>query len=391
MYPTITDLIYDFFGVNIPLPIQSFGFFVALAFLLGAYALQLEMKRKEREGFLPAKKTKIMVGEAVSRVDLISAGLLGFVLGFKALEAALNYGDLVDDPASFIISLRGSWIGGIVGTGISIYLRVRESNRQKLDRPKEVEQLIHPHELIGNIVMIAAIAGMIGAKIFHNLENLDELIADPLGALISFSGLTFYGGLICGSGAVLYYTYKNNLSIIHMLDSAGPGLMLSYGIGRVGCQVAGDGDWGIPNDAAKPDWLSFLPDWAWAYDYPNNVLGVDLKTDFIHNGYDSITGNAWPTPLYEATICIALFWVLWALRRKLTVPGMMFSVYLMLNGIERFFIEKIRVNEVYHIFGSEITQAEIISTLLFIAGVLGILVFRKLDIKPQYKPAADAG
>ena len=332
-----------------------------------------------------------MVGEAVSRVDLISAGLLGFVLGFKALEAALNYGDLVDDPASFIISLRGNWIGGIVGTGISIYLRVRESNRQKLDRPKEVEQLIHPHELIGNIVMIAAIAGMIGAKIFHNLENLDELIADPLGALISFSGLTFYGGLICGSGAVLYYTHKNNLSIIHMLDSAGPGLMLSYGIGRVGCQVAGDGDWGIPNDAAKPDWLSFLPDWAWAYDYPNNVLGVDLKTDFIHNGYDSITGNAWPTPLYEATICIALFWVLWALRRKLSVPGMMFSVYLILNGIERFFIEKIRVNEVYHIFGSEITQAEIISTLLFIAGVLGILVFRKLDIKPQYKPAADAG
>ncbi|HIA06461.1 MAG TPA: diacylglyceryl transferase [Flavobacteriales bacterium] len=391
MYPTITDMIYDLFGINIPLPIQSFGFFVALAFLFGAYALQLEMKRKEREGFLPAKRTKRMVGEAVSKMGLISAGALGFVLGFKLLEAIFHYPDLVDDPAAFIISLRGSWIGGVIGAVISVYLRVRESNKQRLDTPKEVEQLIHPHELIGNIVMIAAVAGMLGAKIFHNLENLDELLADPIGALTSFSGLTFYGGLICGSAAVLYYTHKNNLGIIHMLDSAGPGLMLSYGLGRIGCQVAGDGDWGIPNDAAKPDWLSFLPDWAWAYDYPNNVLGINLKTDFIHNGYDSITGNAWPTPLYEATVCIAMFCLLWALRKKLNVPGMMFSVYLILNGVERFFIEKIRVNEVYHIFGSDITQAEIISSLLFIAGLVGIIVFRKLGLKPQYEPAQDEG
>lgn len=359
---------------------------MALAFLGGAYLLQLEMKRKENEGWLPSRKIKVIIGEPASMMDLISSGIVGFIIGYKLLDGAMNYSELVQDPAAFIISLRGSVIGGIAGAAISVYMKIRESNKHKLEVPKEVEQVVHPYELIGNVVMIAAIAGMLGAKIFHNLENLDELTADPIGALTSFSGLTFYGGLICGSAAVLYYTRKQNLGVIHMLDSAGPALFASYGIGRIGCQVAGDGDWGIPNDAAKPDWLSFLPDWAWAYNYPNNVLGIDLRTNFINEGYESITGNAWPTPLYEAVVCIALFLVLWSVRKKFTVPGMMISVYLMLNGIERFFVEKIRVNEVYTIFGSEITQAEIISSLLFIAGCIGIIVFRKMDLKPKYEP-----
>ncbi|MBL4657870.1 MAG: prolipoprotein diacylglyceryl transferase, partial [Flavobacteriales bacterium] len=184
-----------------------------------------------------------------------------------------------------------------------------------------------------------------------------------------------------------YYAQKHGLGVIHMLDSAGPCLLLSYGVGRIGCQVAGDGDWGIPNDAPKPDWMSFLPDWVWAYDYPNNVLGLDLKTSFINDGYASITGNAWPTPLYESVVCILLFFVLWSIRKKFTIPGMMFSVYLILNGVERFLVEKIRVNTVYTIFDAEITQAEIISTVLFLTGVAGIFYFRRLNLKPD-PPAA---
>lgn len=386
MYPGISDMIYDLFGVNLPLPIQTFGFFVALAFLSGAYVLQLEMRRKEKDGWLPLEKIKVWVGKPASMTDLISSGIIGFVIGFKLLEAVLHYSELVDNPQEFILSLRGSPVGGIIVAALSVFLKTRESNKQKLDSPKEVELTMHPHEHIGNIVMIAAIAGMLGAKIFHNLENLDELMADPWGSLTSFSGLTFYGGLICGSIAALYYAKKHNLGAIHMLDSASPGLMLAYGVGRIGCQMAGDGDWGIPNDAPQPEWMSFLPDWTWAYNYPTNVLGIDLKTEFIKDGYVSVTGNAWPTPFYEVVMCISLFFILWAIRKRFSVPGMFFSVYLIMNGVERFFIEKIRINTVYTIFDAEITQAEIISSLLFLAGVAGLVIFRRMNIQKDAVP-----
>jgi hypothetical protein len=113
-------------------------------------------------------------------------------------------------------------------------------------------------------------------------------MADPIGSLISFSGLSFLGGLICATIAILWFAKKNNIKLLHLTDAALPGLMLAYGVGRMGCQIAGDGDWGIPNDAPKPEWLSFLPNWAWAYNYPNNVLGIDLKADFTQMGYVSL-------------------------------------------------------------------------------------------------------
>ncbi|MFX9050398.1 prolipoprotein diacylglyceryl transferase family protein, partial [Acinetobacter baumannii] len=75
-------------------------------------------------------------------------------------------------------------------------------------------------------------------------ENWNDFIKDPIDALISFSGLTFYGGLICAALAIYFYAKKHNIPFIHLADAAAPALMLAYGIGRIGCQVAGDGDWG---------------------------------------------------------------------------------------------------------------------------------------------------
>jgi len=89
----------------------------------------------------------------------------------------------------------------------------------------------------------------------------------------------------------------------------------------------------------------------------------------------------YPTPLYEAFVCIGLFFLLWKLRKTIKVPGMLFAIYLMLNGFERFMIEKIRVNNKMDFLGMELTQAEIISFALILAGGIGIWYFRKTPLK----------
>ena len=171
---------------------------------------------------------------------------------------------------------------------------------------------------------------------------------------------------------------------IHVADACAPGLIAAYGMGRVGCQVAGDGDWGMPNDAPQPEWMSFLPDWTWAYDYPNNVLGIDLKQDFAQMGLESITGKAWPTPFYETIMAFIIFGILWSLRKRIDIPGIIFSIYLSLNGIERFLIEQIRINPDYHFAGLSFTQAEMIAVILFLSGIAGMIYFTKN--KNKYLP-----
>jgi len=384
MYPTVSDMIKDLFGLDIPLPFPTFGFLVALAFLTGAYLFAKELKRKEKIGWLKAITVKTTIGKKASTTELISNGFFGFIIGYKLLEAVLNYGALVENPQIFVFSLRGNFLGGLIVAAIMAYLKYRESEKKRLPKPKVITEKVRPHEMVGNMTMIAAIAGILGSKLFHNLENLDELMADPVGALMSFSGLSIYGGLIVGGGAVLWYAAKNGFKWIHVADASAPGLIAAYGVGRIGCQLSGDGDWGQPNDAPKPDWMSWLPDWMWSFDYPNNVLGVNLQEDFRRMGYESITGNAWPTPFYETLMAGIIFIILWNLRKRIMIPGFIFSLYLSLNGIERYLIEKIRINPDYHFFGIEATQAEVISSLLFVIGIAGMIYFSKN--KEKYLP-----
>lgn len=377
MYPTLSDALLDLFGINIPLPFPTFGFFVALSFLIAAYFFTKELKRKESLGWIQSKEQEIVIGQKASISELLSNAILGFLIGFKLLEIFFNYSDLVANPQAFILSSRGNLLGGLIGAVLFAYSKYREKEKTRLSVPKKEKITVHPYELVGNMTMIAAIAGILGAKVFHNLENLEEFSADPIGSLLSFSGLSIYGGLIVGGIAVLWYARKQGLKWVHVADSCAPGLMAAYAMGRVGCQLAGDGDWGMPNDAPKPEWLSFLPDWVWAYDYPNNVLNMDLQANFEAMGYVSITGNAWPTPFYETLMASVIFLILWSLRKKIAIPGFIFSLYLALNGIERFFIEKIRINPDYHFLGIDATQAEIIAVLMFISGISGIFYFTR--------------
>lgn len=381
MYPTISHLIEDLFGINIPLPIQTFGFWVAIAFLSASYVIKIELQRKEKEGKISIIKIKKIVGLKLKSIDIGIALFSGFLIGFKLIEAILNYEDLVADPQSFILSIRGNLFGGILFAILSLYNKQKENKKQELEKPKEVDQEIHPYELVGNITIIAAVSGIIGAKIFHNLENIQDFLADPIGQIMAFSGLTFYGGLICGAISVVMYCRKYKLNVLHLIDSAAPALMLAYGVGRIGCQMSGDGDWGVVNLKPKPEWLNSFPDWIWSYDFPNNVINAGIYIDGCTGRFCSVLPQpVWPTALYEVIMCIILFSVLWLIRKRITIPGLLFCIYLIMNGIERFFIEKIRVNTEYDILGG-ITQAEIISFCLIITGLLfSLFLLRKNNI-----------
>jgi prolipoprotein diacylglyceryl transferase len=373
MYATISDLLKDLFGFPYPLPIQTFGFFMAISFACAYIATSAELKRKEALGLLSVVRRKVTVNKPVSLSDYVVNTLIGAIIGYKVLEMFLDYPSLIQNPQEFILSAKGSLSGFVIGGGISFYYKWKEAQSVKGKEPKEITETVHPHQFMGNILGIAAVAGLLGAKIFHNLENLDEFARDPVGSLFSFSGLTFYGGLIVATVAILYYTGRQGIPHLHMMDAAAPALMLAYGIGRIGCQMSGDGDWGIVNLAAQPSWMSFLPGWMWSFRYPHNVIGEGVPIPGCTGSHCSqLEFPVFPTPFYESVMAVLLFLFLWAIRKKITTPGLLFSIYLVVNGIERFFIEKIRVNTTYSLFGHHITQAEIISSLLFLVGLGGI-------------------
>lgn len=373
MFPTISHFIEYAFGIQIPLPINTFGLLVAFAFIAGYWAFTKELKRKEALGLLHPIKRTILVGKPISTAELSYSGILGFLFGYKIVYALLNYSLFVYDAQTVLLSLKGNIIGGLVFGGIFAYWDYTEKKKTVLPQPKQVEITEHPYELMGNMIVWAAVWGFLGAKIFDNLEHWDSFIKDPIGGLLSFSGLTFYGGLICGGAAVLYIAKKNGIKPLHMLDVGGPGMMLAYSVGRIGCHLSGDGDWGIVNLHPKP--FNWMPDWLWAYTYPNNVAMSGVPIPGCTGRFCTILPEpVYPTALYEVIICFVLFLILWRIRHQIKLPGMMFGIYLMMNGLERFFIELIRVNTKYHVGGISFTQAEMISSILFICGLL-LVVF----------------
>jgi phosphatidylglycerol:prolipoprotein diacylglycerol transferase len=431
MYPNLYYFFKEVFGLEIEgfKIINSFGFFVAIAFVGAAWTLTKELKRKQKQGLFVYTEEQIIVGKPASISELIIHFFLGFIFGFKIL-GGFFMPNAFSDPQQYIFSSQGNWWLGLLVGAIFSWLKYQEKNKQKLQAPEKRTIRIWPHDRVGDLVIYAAIFGFAGAKLFDILESPSAFFSmlqavkegkQDAGSLL-FSGLTFYGGLIVAAIAIIIYSKKHKIGIIHLADAIAPAMMLAYAIGRIGCQVSGDGDWGIINSAfisnnlgesllASPEqfntalhthsaYLSSkfgtidqmhianfkpflgLPNWMFAYTYPHNVVGdgVSLANcSGLHCNYLPLP--VFPTPFYELTACLVLFFILWMLRNKLKIPGQMAGLYLIFNGTERFFIEKIRVNATYNIAGMHITQAEIISLLLVITGLIIFFNAKKFFLK----------
>jgi len=372
MYPTVSEFLKSI-GIDLKLPIQTFGFFVALAFAVAAFLLGKELKRKQSEGLIQPQTRKRTVGAPADPMEYVYNAIGGFFVGYKLVYLISNYALFADNPQAMLLSFEGSFLGGLLGAAILAYWKYFEVKKTLLPQPKTIEEKVNAEDHLGNIIMLGVVGGILGAKIFHNLENPAEFFADPIGALFSFSGLTFYGGLIVAAFLIIRYGRKNGINAWHLCDAAAPALMISYGVGRLGCQLSGDGDWGIVNAAPKPGWMSGLPDWMWSFKFPHNVNNEGIPIPgCVGRWCHELPEPVFPTSFYEFLMAAVLFAVLWGIRKRIQVPGLLFSIYLIMNGAERFLIEQIRVNSLYTFGSFQVTQAQIISSLLIIIGIFGV-------------------
>lgn len=386
MYPRISDLINKIFGTNLDIPIQSYGFFVAMAFVAASLVLWYELKRKEQTGLIKPIKKKIITGKPASFTEIAFSAILGYIIGFKGSGIILDYELFSQNPQEYITSGHGYIVGGLLIALLSGVSTWYEKHRKRKEQPIEEEIDIHPDQLVSTFVLLAAVSGILGAKIFSLAEHFDEFLHDPLATFFSFSGLNFYGGLVVAALVLAVYAGRKNIPWPVLGDAVAPALILAYAVGRIGCQTAGDGCWGIVNTLSKPEWLAFLPNWMWAFDYPHNVINEGIRMeDCAGDHCYQLAQPVFPTPFYETLMGLILFTVLWSIRKRFIAPGMVFAIYLMMNGVERFLIEKIRVNPRYDFLGMHPTQAEVIAMIIFIVGLLGLWYFRYRYRKKQKK------
>ncbi len=375
MYPDFSYIVEAVIGVR---PsglsiIKTFGLFLALVFVVGGIILAWELKRKEEEGLLQGQTVKQWFGKPASIWEILGNALVGFILGAKGFYSFFHFDELKADAAAVILSMKGHLVGGLLIGGLFAFLKYWEKKKDQLPQPELRDLHIRPFHQAGNLVILAAISGIVGAKIFTVIETPRELLADPIGMLFSGSGLAIYGGLIGAFVAMPFFIRKMGLKCLPIMDAAAPILALGYGIGRMGCHLSGDGDWGIESDlAARPDWLSWLPDWTWTHHYANNVLNEGVPIEGCTGLYcHQLMPGVYPTSIYEIIMALIIFAVLWSLRKRIKVAGMLFFIYLIFNGFERFWIEKIRVNPQYNKFGLEFSQAEVIATCFMLVGAIG--------------------
>ncbi len=208
---------------------------------------------------------------------------------------------------------------------------------------RRFRELDRSPDLAYELVFAALGGGLVGAKLYWAVDNGEFTLSGLLGG----SGLTWYGGLIGGAIVVIAWAKWRGVFTARLLDIAGIGLPLGYAVGRIGCQISGDGDYGEPSD---------LP---WAMAYPDGVVPT---TEEVH-----------PTPLYEAASMGLLAWLLWRARDAVR-PGALFAIYLVVGGAERFLVEFVRRNEPAAL---GMTQAQFLSLAMVAGGIVALVLLQR--------------
>ncbi len=213
-----------------------------------------------------------------------------------------------------------------VASGLVIARRLREQGRQP--------------DLAYEIIFAGLLGGVVGSRLWWFFEDFDENKGDVLGNLFGGSGLTWYGGALGGAAAVIFWAGRRGVRGVGLLDLCAPALAVGYAVGRVGCQLSGDGDYG-------EEW-----DGPWAMAYPEGVVATDVP---VH-----------PTPIYETLAMGLAGYVLWRLRDRMA-PGRLFALYLVLAGAERLLVEFVRRNEPVFV---GLTTAQLVSVAMLVAGLV---------------------
>ncbi|MBT4499886.1 MAG: prolipoprotein diacylglyceryl transferase [Gemmatimonadetes bacterium] len=208
---------------------------------------------------------------------------------------------------------------------------------------KELERKGIDPELGSSLITTAMIGGLVGSKLYFVIFETPPGMTwgDTFGAIFSGAGLTWYGGFVVAAAAIVWMIKRSGAPVLQVADAAGICLAIGYAVGRIGCQLAGDGDYGIPTD---------LP---WAMAYPDGVVPTFEK---VH-----------PTPVYETLSHLGIFGLLWATRLRLQTPGLSFCLYLVLAGTARFLVEFIRINQKV-LWG--LSDAQLLSVVMIVVGLV---------------------
>ncbi|MBI3004565.1 MAG: prolipoprotein diacylglyceryl transferase [Ignavibacteriales bacterium] len=327
MYPRL----FEIGGI----PVYGYGLMLAVGFIVASSLLSAELKRKQLNVDVTDSFVYFTKGLFVALVVSFLA-TFGFQRG---LDTLLQF--------AFGSTLHTIVTLAVVAAGFFLFRKQAKGS----------------FDLANAVTLLALTFGVVGSKTLYVLEHLTEFSQRPFDTAFSPGGLTFYGGFLLATLAIYLTTRKAGVPFLAVADAASPGLIIGYGIARIGCHLAGDGDYGFPTT---------LP---WGTDYSRGTFPPSEAfkpfpeiTSQFPNGIVPDTTPCHPTPVYELILCALIFWFLWSRRSKATADGKLFMMYLLFAGLERFVIEFFRINPRIAL---GLSEAQLIAVLLVAVGALG--------------------